>query len=479
MNVARQAALKAGLPVEVPAETVNRVCGSGLQAVVHAVEALRVGYVDTVVAGGTESMSNAPYLLEGRALGLPHGQRRGDRLDAGRRADVRDQRLPHGHHGRGNRQRATTSRAPTRTRSPPRASAARARPCTSGAFTAEIVPVDGAAEEGRPGARRHRRVSAAGHDGREAGGAEAGVQEGRHGHGRQRVGHQRRRRRARRRRRRDRRASSSARRRWRASCRTPSTGVDPDGHGHRARCRPCARRSSARASTIGDIDLFELNEAFAAQSLAVVRELGARSGEGERERRRDRARPSDRRQRRARADDARLRAARAEAALRRRVAVHRRRHGHRDGRRSARERSGVSTPRCPCDDDRGARARGGAAGRVLRHAARHAGAITEAVPRRESRRRPDTASCIDPRDHIDARREARAPRPRRRRLLSLASATRRRCRRRPISRRRRIRMHLYADRRACVSASAAETSRIYRLRRADEVRRGVPFVTGS
>src|SRR2546426_2673078 len=67
MNVARQAALKAGVPVEVPGETVNRVCGSGLQAVVHAVEAIRVGYVDTVVAGGTESMSNAPYSLkEGR-----------------------------------------------------------------------------------------------------------------------------------------------------------------------------------------------------------------------------------------------------------------------------------------------------------------------------------------------------------------------------------------------------------------------------
>ena len=50
MNVARQAALKAGLPVDVPAETVNRVCGSGLQAVVHAVEAIRAGYVDTIVA---------------------------------------------------------------------------------------------------------------------------------------------------------------------------------------------------------------------------------------------------------------------------------------------------------------------------------------------------------------------------------------------------------------------------------------------
>src|SRR5471030_572923 len=65
MNVGRQAGLKAGLPVEVPGETVNRVCGSGLQAVVHAVETIRVGYVDAIVAGGTESMSNAPYLLKG------------------------------------------------------------------------------------------------------------------------------------------------------------------------------------------------------------------------------------------------------------------------------------------------------------------------------------------------------------------------------------------------------------------------------
>jgi acetyl-CoA C-acetyltransferase len=73
MNVARQAALKAGLPVDVPAETVNRVCGSGLQAVVHAVEAICVGYVHTVVAGGTESMSNAPYLLPGARWGYRLG----------------------------------------------------------------------------------------------------------------------------------------------------------------------------------------------------------------------------------------------------------------------------------------------------------------------------------------------------------------------------------------------------------------------
>src|SRR5438874_7433471 len=73
MNVARQAALKAGLPTEVPGETVNRVCGSGMQAVVHAVEAIRVGYVDTMVAGGTGWMSNAPYLLKGARWGYGMG----------------------------------------------------------------------------------------------------------------------------------------------------------------------------------------------------------------------------------------------------------------------------------------------------------------------------------------------------------------------------------------------------------------------
>jgi len=76
MNVARQAALKAGVPQEIPGETVNRVCGSGLQAVVHAVEATRVGYTDLVVAGGTESMTNAPYILKGARWGfrMGHGE---------------------------------------------------------------------------------------------------------------------------------------------------------------------------------------------------------------------------------------------------------------------------------------------------------------------------------------------------------------------------------------------------------------------
>jgi acetyl-CoA C-acetyltransferase len=73
MNVARQAALKAGVPKEVPCETVNRVCGSGLQAVVHAVEAMQTGYIDLAVAGGTESMSGSPYYLKGARWGYRMG----------------------------------------------------------------------------------------------------------------------------------------------------------------------------------------------------------------------------------------------------------------------------------------------------------------------------------------------------------------------------------------------------------------------
>ena len=60
---ARQAALGAGLPHEVACTTINKVCGSGLKAVMLAAQAIMVGDVETVVAGGMESMSNAPYLL--------------------------------------------------------------------------------------------------------------------------------------------------------------------------------------------------------------------------------------------------------------------------------------------------------------------------------------------------------------------------------------------------------------------------------
>jgi acetyl-CoA C-acetyltransferase len=63
MNPARQAAIHAGLPVSVPAMTVNRVCGSGVQAIVSAAQEIFLGAVDTAVAGGMENMDLAPYLI--------------------------------------------------------------------------------------------------------------------------------------------------------------------------------------------------------------------------------------------------------------------------------------------------------------------------------------------------------------------------------------------------------------------------------
>src|SRR4249919_2273654 len=62
-NVARMAALLAGLPVEVPGQTLNRLCGSGRQAVTSAAQAVRAGEGSVFVAGGVENMTRAPYVM--------------------------------------------------------------------------------------------------------------------------------------------------------------------------------------------------------------------------------------------------------------------------------------------------------------------------------------------------------------------------------------------------------------------------------
>lgn len=72
-NIARVAALKAQIPVEVPAYTVMRQCGSGLQAINNAVQSIKCGLADIVVAGGVESMSNAPFYLRDARYGYKAG----------------------------------------------------------------------------------------------------------------------------------------------------------------------------------------------------------------------------------------------------------------------------------------------------------------------------------------------------------------------------------------------------------------------
>jgi acetyl-CoA acetyltransferase family protein len=71
---ARHVALKAGLPVEVPALTVNRLCGSGIQSAISAAQMIALGEAEVVLAGGTESMSQAPHVIRGLRSGLRLGQ---------------------------------------------------------------------------------------------------------------------------------------------------------------------------------------------------------------------------------------------------------------------------------------------------------------------------------------------------------------------------------------------------------------------
>ena len=96
-NPARQAALNGGLHEHVAALTINKVCGSGLKAVMLAAQGIAAGDIDIVVAGGMESMSNTPYLLPRVREGLRMGNGDARRLDDPRRPVVRVRPVPHGH----------------------------------------------------------------------------------------------------------------------------------------------------------------------------------------------------------------------------------------------------------------------------------------------------------------------------------------------------------------------------------------------
>src|SRR5260221_1926908 len=73
MNPARQAVIEGGVPVSVPAMTVNRVCGSGAPAIVTAAQQIFAGEGDIAVAGGMEHLDCAPYLIDGGRSGVPIG----------------------------------------------------------------------------------------------------------------------------------------------------------------------------------------------------------------------------------------------------------------------------------------------------------------------------------------------------------------------------------------------------------------------
>ena len=269
MNVARQAAIKAGVPVEVPGETVNRVCGSGLQAVVHAVEAVKAGFVDLVLAGGTESMSNAPYLMKGARWGyrMGNGELVDSMLQEGLTCAIKGCHM--GLTAEEVAKRFGVSRADQDAFAAE--SQARAEQAVvSGVFDREIVPVPVPQKRGDPILFARDEYPRAGttveklaalkaaftKEGTVTAGNASGINDGAA-------------------------ALVIGTEAWaKTNGRTPlarilsycTTGVDPMimGMGPVDAMRKAVDRAGL---TLDDLDVVELNEAFAAQSLAVVREL--------------------------------------------------------------------------------------------------------------------------------------------------------------------------------------------------------------
>ena len=266
---ARQAAVNGGIPMTVPALTVNKVCLSGLNAIAMADQLIGYGEFDTVVAGGMESMTNGPYLLQKARSGYRYGD--STLVDAtaydalfcafdhrGMGASTDAYSASQGPHPR---------RAGRVRRHEPRAGH---RGAKKGLFDDEMAPVPVPQRKGdpllvtedegvRPGTTARARQAA------------PGVRRRRHGHRRERLAT------VRRRRRRGRDEPDQSR----------ATGSPGAGRDRRPRHRrrpphrccpnrptPSRRRWADKASSPADVDLFEMNEAFAAVAIQSMRDLG-------------------------------------------------------------------------------------------------------------------------------------------------------------------------------------------------------------
>ena len=135
---ARQAAIGAGLPVETPADTINKVCASSIRAIEIADSMIRAGDVDVVVTGGMESMSNAPYLSKQARFGYRLGD--GTLIDSmvPDGLDVELRRPPHDPAGLVRLRASSGSRGTSRTRGPAGRRSARWPRIDAGRFADEI-----------------------------------------------------------------------------------------------------------------------------------------------------------------------------------------------------------------------------------------------------------------------------------------------------------------------------------------------------
>ena len=287
----RQAQIKAGIPKEVSSETINKVCASGLRASVILDQAIRAGDVEVGVGGGMESMSSAPYLLPGRALRLPHGRRQGARRDGQRRphepvlrAARCSTRRPRSATSSRSRARTSTAgrcaRTSSRSRRPTRAACPRrSSPVTvKGRKGDTVVEVDEAPRRGSTLESLAKLPGLVGKEGSHTAGNSPGVNDG--------AG-----------------AIVLASDEWAAA-----NGKEPLAEivAHAQSANDFAYLATTPASAAKkalekaglkaeDIDLWEINEAFASVALNSIRDARHRRGARQRQRRRGRARPPDRR----------------------------------------------------------------------------------------------------------------------------------------------------------------------------------------
>ena len=268
-NPARQASIEADLPVSVPAMTINKVCGSGLKAVMLAAQAIKLGDAEIIVAGGMESMSRAPYLLEKARFGY--------RMNDGTLVDsmIRDglwDAFNNCHMGITAENICTESHL-TREELDAFALESQKRAVhaiETGVFRDEIVPVEIPGRKGvtvfeqdqqpradttaeglaklRPAFKKDGMVTAGNSSGLNDGGAAVVVM--------------------------SRRKAEELGLKPMATIRSyASAGVDPRIMGMGP--VPSSRRALEKAGlSVSDMDLVEANEAFAAQSVAVGKELG-------------------------------------------------------------------------------------------------------------------------------------------------------------------------------------------------------------
>ena len=266
---ARQAALGAGLPISVEATTVNKMCGSGMQAVIMAAEAIGAGAIDVAVAGGMESMTGAPYLLAKHRSGarIGHDQIIDSMMMDGLE-DAYDKGKPMGAFAEDTARSYQFSRAEQEAYSIESLTRARAA-IETGAFKAEVVPVlvkgrGGdvlVAHDEQPGKAKPEKIPslkpAFVPNGTITAATSASISDGAAALVLTRESHAR-----------------------ETGVRVVARVVATAAHAHEPALFttapvPAIRKVLAKAGwSVGDVDLFEVNEAFAVVAMIAMRELG-------------------------------------------------------------------------------------------------------------------------------------------------------------------------------------------------------------